>query len=159
MASDQEYGCNWPKFNKQDSTGLLATTQINNDNTLNGRWDIHFEMTGIKTTGSKAIMMNNEFHIIGGDNHKKHVKWNDESKQFDVLHQFADKDHDVTFNYTNMVRLGDRVLAFGGYELWHFDNIYVHSVQDKKFTVSKIKCPDKGMFKAISVCDKEWLDM
>eukprot|EP01084_Bolivina_argentea_P035972 66581_1 len=48
------------------------------------------------------------------------------------------------------------VLIFGGEHLWgeFNDNIYIYSVEEKILRKSKIKCPSKSVFRAITVNDK-----
>ena len=35
--------------------------------------------------GSEGVMINGEFHVIGGWNNDEHLKWNEETKKFDQI--------------------------------------------------------------------------
>ena len=64
---------------------------------------------------------------------------------------------------------GQYVALFGGYtrkhDMDHFvvgswdgefrDDIFIYSVEEKMFRKSKIKCPNKGIYQAITFCDRE----
>ena len=52
---------------------------------------------------------------------------------------------------------GRYVLFFGGFNEHYssIDDIFVYSVRDQLFTESRMKCPEKGLYDAVSICDRD----
>ena len=49
---------------------------------------------------------------------------------------------------------GEYVLIFGGLSGAFTDIVWIYCVDDQPFTKSKIKCPIKGKFDAVAICDR-----
>eukprot|EP01084_Bolivina_argentea_P196832 337397_1 len=45
------------------------------------------------------------------------------------------------------------VLLFGGYSQQHYDTIYIYSIKNNTIKTSKIRCPTKSLFAAVTVND------
>ncbi len=60
----------------------------------------------------------------------------------------------IAFGLTAVLN-DEYVLLFGGQTNGKLhDDIWIYSVRDEKFKRSNLKCPRKGEFEAITVCDK-----
>ena len=103
---------------------------------------VTFNFNGdIKTSGSRGLIINDEFHIIGGYQNGKHVKWNEKNKQFDVLHDVSNE-NDIYFNYSSMVTLDDRVLVFG-YHGGYRNKICEYNISENKWRKFDKKMPNE----------------
>ena len=92
--------------------------------------------------GSKGIMINNEFHIIGGIN-SKHIKYNPKTKTVHFL-------HNMNFVYPEIVRIRNKVLIFGGEDPQnrnHLDSIHEYDIIRNEWHKLNCKIP-----KALSGC-------
>ena len=54
---------------------------------------------------ASAIVINKELHIIGGRN-TQHLKWNEITEQFDILHDDVTNPYDVFINNSKLVNVG-----------------------------------------------------
>ena len=182
----------------------MTSLEILNDNKLTLKKIKHLDAIGYRA-GAKGIMINDEFHIIGGYKWN-HVKYNINTQKCDIVHDLSElfdsrqsicagfcrnkqklltfggysngKHIDTIYEYDILqnewraisaklpkalatpactsISNGDYVALFGGgNKNGNYDDIYLYSVQDQKFKVSKTKCPSKGRYQAITVNDRQ----
>ena len=172
------------------------------------KWIIQDEMLQIGF-GAQGIIINNEYHIIGGYNHPKHIKYNEKLKKFEELHDIKNvmnltcdifdqriikisnskylmfggfdtpnlqlngiHQYDTLNNQWIKLKLktptpldsfgctkilcNQYIILFGGYNHTGLliDNIWIYSILNKTFKESKLKCPQRGKFKAFTINDK-----
>lgn len=112
-------------------------------NTDNGSLQIIDSSVGI-AGDAQAIIINNEYHIIGGFQNDKHVKWNSKILKFEILHDL--KNHINWDNIGNhrLAMINDKILSFGGFSWKSFislDEVYEFNITSSKWTATDIKLP------------------
>lgn len=117
-------------YNKQKISqphGYLATLNIKLDS-LKGKpflnspkWQLNDKICNHPFRGAKAIMVNDELHVIGGYNGYIHLIYDKDAKEFEKL-------HDVEFCYSLLIKINDKLLSFGGFyndgyvdDIWEYD--------------------------------------
>ena len=99
----------------QQQNTSIATLKLNNDKTKNHIKSLGESNYGIsQTIGSSAIVIKNDLHLIGGLN-GNHLKWNKNTNQFDSLHENVASNINIHVNASKLVKVGDRIISFGGY--------------------------------------------
>ena len=93
-----------------NSKGTLATIQLKNMDTLPANWNVIQHNSLHTNIGTKAIIINNQLHIIGGNWFAscKHLKYNSDTQSFD-------SSHSIQFGYPALVKLNNKLLSFGGH--------------------------------------------
>eukprot|EP01084_Bolivina_argentea_P287983 494201_1 len=186
--------------------GTLVTLNLNHHTEGNTKWPIKQGMQ-IIGSGAYGIMIKNKFHVIGGYQNNKHMKYNTISKTFDTIHIFDE--FEGGFGYHRTALLNNNLFVFGGYDIdtnqcldrvyqyninansWNklhiklpkpldsfgctavingkyallfggfsagyavCDDIYVFSMLTKTFSISEMRCPEHGRFKATTINDRE----
>ena len=100
------------------------------------------ELANFNTVGTRpqSLMINNEFHIIGGSYNNRHLKYNEETKQLEVLHYFVDGD----IWRHRLVRIKQKLLLFGGSN-WNdskcTDAVHQYDISNNKWTKLNVKLP------------------
>ncbi len=99
------------------STGSIAKLQIKDDRTPTN-WEIINPVHPFQVPfGSKAVILNNTFHIIGGYYNNYHVKWNDTLNQFETLHNLNKiNSNQCGFGLHQVVKIKNKLILFGGRE-------------------------------------------
>ena len=97
--------------------------------------------------GARAIMINNEFHVIGGSPNprRKHLKWNDASSKFEILHDSKNCNVEA---HAGLIKVKNKVLTFGGevcrlsnYDYIELNDINEYDIIGDKWSQSTIKMP------------------
>jgi len=114
-----------------------------------------------KYLDSRAIMINQKFHIIGVGEYfrKKHIKYDPISQTITVLHQFVDIfDLNHIVNH-EIVRIKNKILMFGGYNGHYFlNNIYEYNIEDNKWTQLNCTMPKRMVgFGCVVILNKEYV--
>ena len=90
----------------------MIILDINSDDTIKYEKYVNLIQTA---TGVRCIIINNELHIIGGYGNDKHLKWNNERKKLETLH---DMNMEINWQYRghpSLVRVQNKILVFGGH--------------------------------------------
>ena len=110
--------------------------------------------------GGQGIIINNEFHVIGGSENGKHLKWNDGSKTMDIVHDLDNIDLN-RIGHQRLIQLKDKVLMFGGFEYRvsnKSDKIYEYDTKDETWKVLDVKLPTKLYgFGCVSVLNDKFI--
>ena len=95
--------------------------------------------------GAQGIIIDNEFHVIGGSGNNKHLKWNRISKEFDVLHDLKEEVNWNKITHRQLVRIKNKVFAFGGYLglLGYDDQVVVYDIAANKWHKGTFRLPMK----------------
>ncbi len=124
--------------------GSFAKLQIKND--TENKWEIINDLTKIKsiTTGPQAIIINNECHIIGGWGNEGHLKYNNKTKQIELLHK--SNDENIMVNQAQchqLIRVKNKILMFGGFRdgSTDTDKICEYDILSNKWNLLNAKMP------------------
>ena len=112
------------------------------------------------TGGSSAILIEDQLHIIGGWVNKSHLRWNNETKQFDVLHKnVMDIKRGIFINVSTLLKVGNRVLSFGGYHDRQFlDCMMEYDIIKNAWKRLKITMPrTMTSFGCVSVMNEKYI--
>ena len=93
---------------------------------------------------SQCIIIDDEFHIIGGYSNNKHLKWNEKDKKFDTIHTFNGAGYFTKFSIVYL-ETRSQLLFMGGSHgsgKSNMDNIYIYDTKEKKWTFSEYKLPE-----------------
>ena len=94
----------------------LAKLQIKNGG--QSKWEIIKNLVSLGT-GAKFVVIQNQFHVIGGFENHKHLVLNENTNKFQVLHDLGASDN-IIMNHPlqnhGIVQVKDNVLMFGGYD-------------------------------------------
>eukprot|EP01084_Bolivina_argentea_P263478 445964_1 len=99
------------------------------------------------TFGSEAaaVLVNNTFHIIGGDRNCKHYMWNENKSQFDLIHSFSEYSEGYSCQEIVHLQSQNALLLMGGYDgtmgfalrdIWKFSLIN-NKWETAKFTLKQ----------------------
>ena len=89
-------------------SGALATISIT-QNLCDNKWNIITDLTSTGQ-GSQGIIIDNEFHIIGGTKNNKHLRLNNISNKFETFYKFNYK-----FDSHKVIKIPNKILMFGGF--------------------------------------------
>eukprot|EP01084_Bolivina_argentea_P142970 251137_1 len=92
---------------------------------------------------SNGFMINNEYHIIGGEYNNKHLKWNSQSNKWQTVHIFSEFE-ELTVNPVVFLKSKQKMFMFGGYQFdiqKYFDTIYEYNIQQNIWNKMNIKMP------------------
>lgn len=108
--------------------------------------------------GCQGIMINNEFHAIGGSQNNKHLKWNNKSQQFDILHDI----NDGHIGHHRLIKLKHKVLMLGGFDYdmgCGSNSISEYDITANKWNKLEIKLPRKELtgFGCIAVLRNQFI--
>eukprot|EP01084_Bolivina_argentea_P061603 112608_1 len=91
---------------------------------------------------AESIVIQNQFHIIGGEHNYKHLKWNSITNQFETIHTFDSK---VSAAGSLVhIEAEQSVYYLGGYnhnKHTHIDDIYQYNIPSNKWNKLSIKMP------------------
>ena len=129
------------------SDGHLATLQIDSPSPLK----LHIVDTGRDLLGTRAIMIKNELHIIGGDcdhgRDYKHLKLNTRTgiASFDAV---CDQD----LGWPQLIKIKDKLFSFGGHRgsEGYLDEIHEYDIQSKKWMKTMYIMPREMIVDGIS---------
>ena len=123
--------------------GSMAILKLKANETM--RWNVINNLIKIGN-GSQGIMIENQFHAIGGlkyqfnsNNNTKarHVIYNDETQKLDILHEFGHE-----FGYHRLVKINETVLLFGGCDHHKkLKSIYEYKIREKTWNLLPISMP------------------
>ena len=127
---------------------------------INGNYEIIKKGLPYSGCGNQGIMINNEFHLIGGSKNTQHLKWNDFSTKMDTF-------HDISFINQNkighhrLIAIDGKVLMVGGFCYRfqkHLDRICEYDIMNDIWKVSDIKLPTKlCRFGCVSVVNNQFI--
>ena len=99
-------------------------------------------------TGAQGIMINNEFHVIGGYKSNQHLKWNEKNKKFEALHDLRKEINWNGIGHHCMVRIKHKILVFGGYNNYqhkYTNNVYEYDMITNKWRLMSAELPTRGI--------------
>ena len=100
--------------------GTIAIFTLHDNNQIT--FDVINDLDGVYDgEGSQGIMINNEFHIIGGIANK-HIKYGPNDKKIQVLHDFSDVLDVNGIQFHQIVRVKNKIILFGGFDTFDFPN-------------------------------------
>ena len=116
----------------------------------------------IDIRGAKAIIINDEFHLIGGYRNNHHWKWN--GNKFIILHDLEKEMNWNSVGNHRIIQNGEIIYSFGG-EIFHhvaytaFSNdIYMFDIKQNVWTKMDVKLPEKkAHVGCISVLNGQYL--
>ncbi len=122
------------------SLGKLKITDNEN------KWDVTDNLIE-SDVGAQAIIINDEFHVIGGYKSNKHLKYMEQTKQFKVLHSFDTMFPTKVeeFGLHRLVKVKNKLLMFGGFSIisWECTNrICQYDITENQWTELNVKMPD-----------------
>lgn len=94
----------------------------------------------------KVISIDNEFHMIGGGESNKHLKWNNKMLECEILHDLKKDINWDKIGHHQLIRIHDKILSFGGFswELFRsLDKVYEYGIISRKWIVTGVKLPSK----------------
>ena len=106
-----------------------------------GKWKIINNVQDLGF-GAQAIMIRDEFHVIGGMRNKgyKHLKWNKIEKKFENVH--AIKTNRIWAH--RLVKIKNKIIMMGGYDGNNYLNdLLEYDVINNKWTEMKVKLPKR----------------
>ena len=136
--------------NRAGSLAILHIKHNSDDNDLT-------IIEGLSKTGlgSTEIMIDNQFHVIGGVDNNKHFKYNKTTKKWDIMHIFKDIDK---FCYPKTVRVRDKLLVFGGMDASIFGIKYVYDIKNNEWkTLQTIMPKAMSSFGCISILNHQYV--
>ncbi len=127
-----------------DKKGSFAKLKIKND--TENKWEIINDLTKIKsiTTGPQAIVIKDECHIIGGWGNEGHLKYNNKTKQIQVLHKSHEENIMINqAQYPRLIRVKNKILMFGGFGdgATDSDKICEYDILSNKWNLLNTKMP------------------
>eukprot|EP01084_Bolivina_argentea_P127027 224741_1 len=94
---------------------------------------------------SHGFMINDEYHIIGGEYNNKHLKWNSKSNKWVTIQEFSEfESQHLSVNPVVYLKSKQKILMFGGYRSdmeKYFDTIYEYDIQQNIWNKTNIKMP------------------
>ena len=139
------------------SQGMMAMLQMKENQPI--RWKIIKNLVEVGD-GSQGLMINNEFHAIGGrtylneNNKSKHVIYNDVTKKLEISHEF-----DYQFAYHRLVKIKDSVLLFGGVFHKKLKDIYEYKIRERTWNLLSVSMPVSGLnaFGCVEVLNGQYI--
>ena len=111
--------------------------------------------------GAQGIMINNEFHVIGGYRNNKHLKWNETIRKFEKLHDLRKAINWNGIGRHSMVKIKHKLLVFGGYDKHqhqYINNIYEYDIKANKWSSMSIQLPtERCNMGCISVLNDQYI--
>ena len=81
-----------------------------------------------------SILMNNEYHIIGGQYNKQHLIWNESKQEFIANYEFPDLKHDLDQPSIVYLPKKQQLLVLGGFDgLNPIDKTWKYDLKSKKW--------------------------
>lgn len=94
--------------------------------------------------GAKCIIINNEFHLIGGKRSNKHLLWKEDKEIFEELHVFEDLSEGFKSHKLIYIKSKQILLMFGGESVQQpLDTIYKYEISENKWSEMELKMPQK----------------
>ena len=140
----------------------LVKLDLNEDHEK-AAWNTIIKKIKFGTTGSSLVMIKGELHIIGGTQNRKHLKWNENTKEFVILHDnVANRNHqtDILIHYSELVVLENHVIAFGAYDDPDcLDYIHEYDIINNSWKRLTITMPAQGMeyFGCATIMDGQYV--
>ena len=106
---------------------------------------------------AQCIMIDDEFHVIGGYGSNKHLKWNETEQKLETVHTFSDARYFTKFSIIYL-ESRSRLLFMGGSHgpgKDYMDNIYIYDTKTKQWTYTEYKMPQKLYFFGSIACKED----
>ena len=112
--------------------GSMAILDIKNNDTNKHEWQIVDNVT--KTgPGSSGIIINNDFHIIGGQYNTNHLKYNSLRQSFDLVQLSGEQ-----FRYQQLVKVKNKVILFPGVD---HSNLKQYDINENNWEALPVQMP------------------
>ena len=139
-----------------DEVGSMASIDIKDNRaefqswlTCSTSWNIHLniDMNAHQIgSGAQGIIINNEFHIIGGSDNGNHLKWNQDTNKFEIATDNICEEL-KRGQYHGLVKLSkNKILSMGGYDgIFVTDKMLEYEVSNRKWRTLGLRMPVKRM--------------
>ena len=129
------------------------TNHDDNDNNNNssmplGKWKIienkNKRITEHTDNGAEGVVIDKDFHIIGGYHNHNHIKYNHKTNKFTIVTRPIHLKKALgsnKFGLHRLIKLKNKVLLFGGASYDRKDWICEYDIKEKKWNKLKVKLP------------------
>ena len=108
----------------------------------------------------QGIVINNEFHVVGGSENTKHLEWNNCSKTMDTMQDLENMGLNP-IGHHRLIQVQDKVLMLGGYDYnmrRAADKICEYDIKNDRWKVLGFILPEKLYgFGCVSVLDDQFI--
>ena len=96
----------------------IATLSLSADKECKSKWNIMSNVSENRLCGAKGIVINGQYHVIGGSGNDSHLVFNPETNKFDIYF-----DDFPVFPIVNVVRIKNKLLILENTSLQEYDAI------------------------------------